>query len=78
MLRILLALAVLGLVIVTATRMMGLQLGGVSRVSGGDLAASAGAPVTPKAAAEQAAQGVQKALQSGAAISAERASEAGR
>lgn len=77
MLRMLLALAVLGLVIVTAMKMMSSQLGGMSAVTGAGLP-GASAPATPKAAVDQAAQAVQQAIQSGAAITAERASEAGR
>lgn len=75
MLRLLLSLAVIGLVIVTMWRTMGSQLGGVARVTGADLGASAPpAAATPSAAVEQAGQSVQRALQQGAAG---RASEAG-
>jgi hypothetical protein len=82
MLRLLLALAVIGLVIVTMMRMMGSQLGGMARVTGADLGASApaaapaapAAPATPRGVVDQAGQSVQRALQQGAAG---RASEAG-
>jgi hypothetical protein len=77
MLRLLLSLAVIGLVIVTMWRMLGSQLGGVARITGADLGASAPnapAPVTPRAAVDQTGQAVHRALQQGAEG---RASEAG-
>lgn len=87
MLRMLLALVVVGLVITTVLRMMGSQLGGAARVTGADLgaggpAASTPAPApaaaTPRAVVDQAGQAAVQALQQGAAAQAARASEAGQ
>lgn len=82
MIRLLLALAIVGIVIVTTMRMFSSQVGGVARVTGAELGASAAAPgpvapATPRATVDQAAQAVQQALQQGAAAQAARASEAG-
>lgn len=82
MIRLLLALAVVGIVAMTTMRLFSSQLGGVARVTGAELsppAASAApaAAATPRATVDQAAQAVQQALQQGAAAQAARASDAG-
>jgi hypothetical protein len=89
MIRMLLALAVVGLVGVTAMRMLrsqtGMQPGSSAELGGARSPAdaalvpgAAGAVVAPRAVVDQAAKSVQQALQDGAAAQAARASEAGR